>query len=323
MIKKDLQKPFKVKKLEALLRRLPSNHPKTAVVERSLTRGLAGYRGEQSLEYYLNFLPDKVYYIFHGLRIPFLSNYFQMDVLIVTCSFFLIIEVKNISGTLIFDPENNQLIRQYDGKEEIFPDPVQQVKYQKFQLSQWIKCHNIPQVPIETLVVITNSASKTQSISPDIKIPYIVIRSTILLERIEKLKTLYRNEKLTNKEVNKLSKQLNKQHTENDSDILSQFQVSKRELLKGVYCPVCVMKILRRKNGKWFCPECFFSSKDAHKTPLDDFALLISPTITNQQLRDFLYIKSDSTAKKIFHSMNLRHTGFNKGRIYYLREKKG
>ncbi len=174
--------------------------------------------------------------------------------------------MKNISGTLIFDNENNQLI-QYDGKEEIFPNPVQQVKHQKFQLSQWMERYKIPQIPIDTLVVITNSSSKIQSISPDIKIPDIVIRSTILLERIEKIITLYRNEQLTltNKEINKLSKQLNKQHTENDPDLFNQFQVSKRELLKGVYCPVCIMKIMRRVNGIWSCYQCFYFSKDTHK----------------------------------------------------------
>nr|WP_304981298.1 nuclease-related domain-containing protein [Alkalihalobacillus sp. AL-G] len=234
----------------------------------------------------------------------------------------MIIEVKNISGTLIFDPENNQLIQQYKGKEEIYSDPVQQVKHQKHQLSQWLKRNKIPPVPIKTLVTIANSSSKIQSISPEIKIPDIVIRSTILLERIERLKTSYTNEILTNKEINKLSKQFIKQHTENDPDLLGQFQISPAELLKGVYCPVCVMKKMRRVNGRWSCHDCFYSSKDEHVTPMEDYALLISPTITNQQLRHFLQLQSPSTANKIFASMNLKHTGSNKGRVYHLLEKK-
>ncbi|WP_370529735.1 nuclease-related domain-containing protein [Alkalihalobacillus sp. AL-G] len=61
----------------------PQNHPKTALIERRHARSLAGYRGERSLEYYFSFLPEKGSYIFHGLRLPFLSNHFQMDVLIV------------------------------------------------------------------------------------------------------------------------------------------------------------------------------------------------------------------------------------------------
>lgn len=83
---------------------------------------MAGYRGEQSLDYYLGFLTN--YFILHDLRLPDRDHHFQLDTLLISPYFILILEVKNISGTLIFDDHFKQLIRVTPEKEEGFgPDP--------------------------------------------------------------------------------------------------------------------------------------------------------------------------------------------------------
>ncbi|WP_243292865.1 hypothetical protein [Bacillus sp. FJAT-47783] len=56
MIKKERTKPIKLKKLEALIRRLSSTHPKRPLVQKELAKHLAGYRGEQSIDYHLSHL---------------------------------------------------------------------------------------------------------------------------------------------------------------------------------------------------------------------------------------------------------------------------
>lgn len=73
------------------------------------------------------------------------------------------------------------------------------------------------------------------------------------------------------------------------------------------------------KRGKWTCLTCSHISKDAHIIALKDYALLIHSQITNSQLRDFLQVPSIYVGTKLLASLNLTHTGKNKGRIYHLK----
>lgn len=59
MIKKERKIPLSIQKIEALLRRLPDDHPMRDKMKEDLAKSWAGYRGEQSVDYYLSFLQKK------------------------------------------------------------------------------------------------------------------------------------------------------------------------------------------------------------------------------------------------------------------------
>ncbi|MGG1572383.1 nuclease-related domain-containing protein [Fictibacillus sp. NRS-1165] len=84
MIVKPLKIPLIIEKTEALLRRLPQHHPKRPIIEKELASRYKGYRGEQSLDFYLQELPPKNHLIFHDIRLSVLNTEFQMDLLILT-----------------------------------------------------------------------------------------------------------------------------------------------------------------------------------------------------------------------------------------------
>jgi len=63
---KEKQITIRIQTLEALLRRIPSDHPKRVLIENEYSKRMAGYKGEKSLDYYLSFLGED-YYIFHDL----------------------------------------------------------------------------------------------------------------------------------------------------------------------------------------------------------------------------------------------------------------
>ncbi|MFE8701377.1 hypothetical protein ACFYKX_12300 [Cytobacillus sp. FJAT-54145] len=67
MIVKERKVPIKVEVNKALLRRLASTHPKRKKIETDLGKNLAGYNGEQSLDYHLSFLPNDEFFILHDL----------------------------------------------------------------------------------------------------------------------------------------------------------------------------------------------------------------------------------------------------------------
>nr|WP_276310196.1 nuclease-related domain-containing protein [Bacillus salacetis] len=83
------------------------------------------------------------------------THYFQIDSVIITGKYILIVETKNMPGTLNFDTEFNQLIRTNEKVEEAFSDPMIQVKRHKAQLRKWLACLHLSHLPIESLVVIS------------------------------------------------------------------------------------------------------------------------------------------------------------------------
>ncbi|MFC4320485.1 nuclease-related domain-containing protein [Litchfieldia salsa] len=313
MIKKPIEKSRKLSKLEALIRRVHKSHSSYSKIERELSRNLAGYRGEKSFCYYLEEVDSQKYIIFHGLRLKHNDQYFQMDVVIISVVFILIIEVKNIAGTIFFDQELHQLIRKMEHLEEGFVDPIVQVQSQSSEFTRWIKKLELPNVPVETLVVISNPSTIIKS---NKQISHLVSHSSNFNRALELLEKKYKQACYTKKDLQKLSSRLITKHISHDPDVFELYQLDKNDIVRGVHCPKCSKIPMKRMLGKWCCDQCKYISKNAHVDSLKDYSLLVRPTITNEQLREFLQLPSRSIATSILKSLKLESSGKNKGIIY-------
>jgi hypothetical protein len=318
MIVKEVTESIKMKKLEVILRRLSPLHQSYKEVEDVLARSKAGFRGEKSLDYHLELLPKENCYIFHDLRLPHGSHFFQIDVLILSPTFLLMIEVKNMAGTLVFDQEFNQLIRINKEIEETFPSPISQVYRQKFLFSEWLMHHRIPSFPIESLIVISNPHTRIRAIPEKNDLSKVVIHSNHLLAKFHAYNKIHEEEKLSRKELRKLTKLLLKQHTTSGSDVLQRYNIAENEILTGVICPTCSTLPMIRRKKQWFCSVCEFYSKDAHVEALKDYALLFGPTITNKQFCNFLHLSSRHSALHMLRLMKLPSSGEGRHMKYHL-----
>jgi hypothetical protein len=319
MIKKAREVPLIILKLQALLRRVPPTHPKRASIQEDLAKYLAGFKGEQALDYYLSFLAQDTYQIFHGLRLQQGAHFFQIDVLILSPQFILILEVKNIAGTILFDTQFNQLIRSINGIEEGFQDPLLQVKRQQLQLKDWLITNHFPMIPIETLVVFSNPQTIIKTVNTNSsQVPKKVIHSTFLPFKFEEFEKVHKTSHVTSRELKKLSSLLLKKHTPHSPNLLSQYDIKVTEILTGVECPNCFSIPMKRKYGIWHCLNCHLTSKTAHRSALIDYSLLISPFITNKKCREFINLSSRNSTFLLLQSMNLTHDGTTKGRKYFL-----
>ncbi|WP_332692045.1 nuclease-related domain-containing protein [Halalkalibacter lacteus] len=320
MIIKKREIPLHIKKLQALLRRTPPNHPKIPAIKETLAKRLAGYRGENSIDYPLSFLPEHRYFIIHDLRLLHNIYYFQIDSLVISQNFILLLEVKNIAGTLFFDPSFNQLIRTLDEKEDRFPDPLIQTQRQEFQLREWLQTHKFPDIPLISFVVISHPQAIIRTTPENKKIAQKVSHLDALPGKLQHLNNSYQDEKYSEKEIKKLIRLILKQHTPREAAILEQFQLTKKELLSGVQCPNCTYLPMKRIHGNWFCPTCLIKTKNAHFDALTDYSLLFSTTITNSEAMDFLQVASPFVCNRLLHSTSFSYTGSKKGRTYFLIE---
>ncbi|MBH0175393.1 NERD domain-containing protein [Fictibacillus sp. 23RED33] len=319
MIKKIRLKPIYMNKLQLLMNRLEDDLVKQNL-ELEIGKMTAGFRGEDSINYFLNMLPNqKECHVLHDLRIPHESTFFQIDTLILNPTYMLIIEVKNISGNLFFDHTFNQLIRTKNGIEEPFQDPIAQVERQKYQLEHWLSKNKFPSVPIEALVVMTHSQSVLKTNDESSRISKKVIHSVQLLDRIRQLQRKYKQHVIVAGDVmNKITRRLIKEHTPRDVDVMERYRISKEMIIKGVQCEGCLGFGMKKGYRTWNCPHCSHTSRNPHIKALKDYSLFIQTTITNQQARDFLKLSSISVASKLLVSMKLPYTGVTRGRTYDL-----
>ncbi|OIK13335.1 nuclease-related domain-containing protein [Bacillus sp. MUM 13] len=318
MINKVQSTPLYIQKLEALLRRIPGQHEKRKEMEDELSRKMSGFKGELSLDYYLRLIPDKSIRIFHDIRLSDGEYTFQIDTLLMCTRFFLILGVKNFSGSLLFDRTFKQLVRKINNMEETFPDPFTQVKRQQLQLKNWLKIRKISEIPIETLVVISNPYTYIMPPENPAEVKRLVTHSANLISRISNLENKHKHDALTEKALARLSKILLKNQIPDNRSVLEKYQITKHELIKGAVCLKCSPFLMIREYGRWICTQCGAASKEAHIDALRDYLLLWGETISNQELREFLGISSASIAARMLSSLQLPYTGSTKDRRYSL-----
>ena len=313
MIIKERGVPLAIRTLEALVRRISPNHPSFQLIKSDLTKRKAGLRGEQSLDYYLN-EPDLDHYsIFHDIRLSVHGHPFQIDTLMLTNQFVLILEVKNISGTLHFDQKFNQLIRTTsDGREEGFPDPFSQVSQQQKRLQDWLHTERFPRIPIETLIIIANPSTiiKSNSGSHIHKLCH----ANRLHEKVHTFENRYKQDVLNIKGRKKLQRTIIKNLLPASIDIANRYHLERNDILTGVICPFCSARPMARVHGNWSCPHCSTTSKDAHHQTIEDYFLLISPFITNREFRRFTGLQSRYVAKRLLAS--IPSSGTKKTTVY-------
>jgi hypothetical protein len=318
LIIKERIYPIRLRMYEALFNRLKENCSRRGEIEEDYKGWRAGYKGELQTDYRLSFLPEKDYWILRDLRLKDGIWHFQIDTLIITHRYILLIETKNYSGTIYFEKDSEQMIQTKQDKEKAFDNPVLQVNKQKWHLKRWLVAHNFKVPPIFTMVVISNPATIIKTNDP--KLYKYVVKGDVLVDRIKKMDSANLNDSFTEKEIKKLSKTLIKNHTLHYPQLLKTYSLTEADLHKGVQCPSCSAFGMRRMNRKWVCYNCSFHSRTAHLRSVAEFFLLIKPTLTNSELSEFLLLQNPRTIGNMLSLMNLTISGSKKGRVYHMPE---
>lgn len=317
LVKLKREYSLRLQKEEALLRELPPHHKKRKKIEQNIRKGRAGFRGEKEVDYHLSFLAEEDYFIFQNLTLSHEGHTFQMDHLVLSRWFALIIESKNIYGHLYFDPVSKQLIRTYENQKEGFPDPILQVQRQMKQFRKWISNHMVKSFPTYYLVAIGSPGTIVETKPGNEHIFDKILHAERIPAKIEELAESQNSPSLSAYQLRKLSDLLLSANQIPAFNIWEYYDIDPAELREGVPCPICSKVPMSRLYAKWKCESCGAISAIAHKQVIEDY-LLLNGRITNEQCRKLLTLDSRFTAHRILNSMNLNTTGNHKGRIYTL-----
>ncbi|WP_245734182.1 nuclease-related domain-containing protein [Sporolactobacillus nakayamae] len=302
--------PYILRQLRALKRRLPPSHPQFALICQDEKNRSHGYNGEVAINFYLaDLADDNDFFIYHGLRLPTNHSFFQMDTLILTRSFLLIIEIKALKGSIYFDPVFKQMIRTFNGKVDGFRDPIVQVKRQNDCLSRWRATHRFLQTPIEDFVTFSNPETILKTEPGNSIIPSKVCHMHQVPDRIQTFTRAPVKIRLTDLERDRFNDQLLRAHTPLIQNVLELYHLTAQDLITGVQCPSCRRIPMNRIHSAWHCSTCGHRSKDAHLALLDDYFLLVSNTITNREFRHWAHLSSPDLANDLLKKENLTRIG--------------
>jgi hypothetical protein len=309
--------PIRLKQAEALRNRLPTHHKRIPEIESEIARRRAGFRGEQNLDYHLSFLPDSnSYAIFKDLNLKD-RHTFQIDTLLISPYYALIIEVKNYSGILHIDPHTKQLIRKKGQNVDGFPNPIlQAIRHQK-QLKNWLQKEKFESYPVEYLVAFHEGNSIFKSDQMDKRLFNRLIFADNIHNKLNQFERIHQTIGLDENRIRKLKKRIMNQNKPTLPDILKKYDISVLELVSGVQCPVCSTFGMKRISGSWKCVNCNSTSKTAYVKAIEEF-LLLNHSITNKQCRYFLHLTSSNTAYRLLKDLQHPSFGENKHREYYL-----
>ena len=292
--------------LQRLLARLSEDHPQHKTISEKLYQVKAGYSGEVDVDRILPEigLPQDVI-ILKGLTLEILPNFFaQLDTLILTRKRIILLEIKKYAGTVIFDIDSGKTIKiSPNGEIEKFDCILHQLDRAAHGIKSWLEKRQF-NIPIEPILVMANQRTIIQEIPKSFTVKY----GKQLPKYIRELPNT--PDILTQQQISNLANQFKSSQIHWKRKVACElYNVPSADLEIGILCQNCNTKMKTIPGRTWICESCGKMSNAAIGQAVADWFLLISPTLTNKQLRYFLELKSNTAASKIFKQLNLNRTG--------------
>lgn len=239
------------------------------------------------------------------------TRYIQIDTLILTQSYILITEVKNITGTLRFKEYPNKLLRIKDNKEEKPLDcPIVQLDRNSDGISIILTKVNL-RLPIHQVLIFPSRNTIIEN-APKNRNIFFVKQFPLFIQNLNKLPPVLTEEQLSFF-ANKLIS-LNKNFP--SKPLCERFNINPQNLKKGVLCKHCDATLLRKSLRTWICNTC--KTKDTNPLPrnIEDLFMLIKPNISVKDCMYYLQINSRYTIYNSLQKMHLQKSGHKKSTQY-------
>ena len=300
MIIKHRNRPLPLQKLDALVARLPDDHPQMVYLKKEAAKQQKGYNGERKLDYHIDTLPDE-YAILSDVCFTLYGKKIQIDSLVISPYAIYITEVKSYEGTVVFDTKLRQFYREQNGKIERYKYPITQAEMIQSQLLRMLQLADLAGLPIYFFVAFSERSTyiKVEGEQESLRnlVTYVEDIPRCIRKNDQQLATNnpHPNHSLKNKVIQHIMNQ-----TEDfDMDVYEKYGIDQSEIIPGVECTSCYALPIRRIENKWKCQKCSASSTKAHLKALYEYGLLIDPYITNAKCRAFLQIESRHIAKNL------------------------
>ena len=302
--------------LELLLARLPKSHSHRKFLEVELHRTTAGKRGETRLKNRMSeFHLDEDFQFLWDIRLNIDSWKIQIDGLLVTERGVIIIESKNINGSIHFERDTGEFFRIDDQDEKtVMEDPRFQLNKQIRFLKKWLTKRKI-RLSVSGIIVFTAKQCRFASKPADITICKTYQVPEYLLKILQSFP-----QKTPPIKLKKLTKfLLNNQTPFQRPPLCQQYYIPVEDLIPGVYCRHCKTHSMERLKRNWICSICGCRDPFAHRLAIREYFTFVDLRITNAEFRKFCKFNSRSLASRMLAELELTTSGQSKSRAYHFR----
>ena len=293
---------------KCLLRRLPKTHAHYSTLQEEFSRLDAGLAGEQRVAREMLDIPYNYVWLKNFQCLSPQNTPHQIDFIILCPHFAVVLEVKNMSGHLFFQPESKEFYRaRLDGQVDFFRSPFDQAIRHQQLLEQLFEMWNTP-LPVTYAVVSTNTNSRIGTTFEDLPIFHVSYLRIFLSKLLKRHPPM-------NIDVIKLKEKLQSYSVVFPPRKL----VNNSDLLTGVLCSVCHAK-MTFSHGVAICTVCNHRTRNGILETLRDYYYLVDTTISNREFRWFSEIYSKARASKTLLRLPLKTTGNHRSTRYIIPE---
>lgn len=282
--------------LSTLLKRLSHNYEQYPQMQDKLKNVEVGDYGEK---YVANLLQNTFKHQLIVLSDMAIGSS-QADCLVITPYFCAVLEVKNVKGNITFTKQPKQMLREIEGKIDIFQSPEVQLERLEIELSRLFQQNHI-QLPIFSAIAFPfhTSIIENESKQYPILIGKEVLNYMHLLPRQRVFADPFQVQEVIQKQSNPWQR----------FPLCEYYKVDPRYIKTGVECEVCGTIPMIRINRTWKCASCGATNQTAHVQALKDYYMLFNKYITTQQAMHFLHLRNRYEAIRILKSVSIQRIG--------------
>lgn len=311
MIVKKKSLPLKLLGLEALVKRLPANHPSIENLVKEIRKVRAGENGEWILESVFNkYSFPFEHYILHDLNLQS-SGKFQIDTLFLSSRGAVILEVKNIAGRIEFPQDQNQIIRVLEnGQVDAFECPSVQLERNTMLLQDWLFAKGYS-IPVKAAVVFPRPQQNFENVRKNLTLlfPYEI---PVYLRKHKETSS-----SLDSKILNAVVKDLSHDHRiYNPFPLTKSYNIQPAELVLGIRCENCGTHGMQIIHSGWGCKSCNHIDKYAHIQALLEYCMLVDFQFTNKDIRNFFRTDNKDRVSRMLKHLAIPSTGEKRGVKY-------
>lgn len=291
--------------LPRLIARLPVNRSEKDDFEALYQRVKIGFSGELKVDYFLESLglPNSIRILKNIELSVGEDSSFQIDTLIISTKYILLLEVKNIAGELTFESSPHQLVRNLNGKILKMDCPITQLVNTKSYFEKWLGKRGI-QVSVVGRIILANQQAFVKSAPKDAPILFMKELPSFLLKLENYPDIIGRDECL------RLIKKIKQNQVAYDPFPLSEyFKVNPNLLKKSQLCPNCNLSLVYVNHKTRHCTNCRVDVRTNYESALQDWFMVFKGTITNRECQDFLGLKNRHQAKYALKVAGLKKIG--------------
>lgn len=305
--------------IECLLKRISSNHKEREYLENQLHRATAGIRGEgKMVKKFREFSYDGNYWPVWDLNMELGEWAVQIDGLLLTDRCAIVLDSKNVSGEIHYDPVNEEYYRKAMPGGEILTmdNPVFQLNKHIHFIRKWFSLHKI-NLPVTGLIVYTanNCVFKTKPTDALICKTYQMNQYLYQILRDSPQTAVSRS-------LEDIGKLIAANQVPFKLSPLSEFyKINLRDVKTGVYCNECFSHRMQRVKKSWICAACGNKDAAADRLAVQEYFSLIDRELTNRKFREFSGVSDSDVVKRILRKFDLEISGDRKTRVYKIKDK--